>query len=339
MAHDVTMPQLGMTQDSGIIVSWAKALGDTVKSGEVLMEVETDKATMEVEAVHDGFLTEIRASAGSDVPVGSVVAVISANVGDVIEPIAAADTPPPVEAKPPAELQKPPIKPVAAKAAPKSPPTMLAADGKILASPKAKQEAKKRGISLAALVRQGGAQPFHYADIVQAEMHNSSAGSGNSTVSAKISRKALTAFREWLENELGSPLDTSIILAGFASGALRSCGAVSVDEPLQCDIKPTSQSDEQVSIVDADYSGLMTPNIIATDADGKLIIYDLTSTRLTGFSPSLQPGQIAIVLTAASKKKHGLHCHYNGSELSTDAALAFTSDLAGRLSEPLRNLL
>ncbi|MEH6728818.1 MAG: hypothetical protein V7703_21950, partial [Hyphomicrobiales bacterium] len=262
-----------------------------------------------------------------------------ANASDVIEPIAAADTPPPAKAKPPAALKQPLIKPVAAKAAPKSPPTALAADGKILASPKAKQEAKRRGISLAALVRQGGAQPFHYADIVQAEMHNSSASSGNSTVSARISRKALTAFREWLEKELGSPLDTSNILAGFASGALRSCGAVSVDEPLQCDIKPTSQTDEQISIVDADYTGLMTPNISATDTDGKLIIYDLTNTRLTGFSPPLQPDQIAIVLTVASKKKLELHCHYNASELSTDEALAFTSDLAGRLSEPLRNLL
>jgi pyruvate/2-oxoglutarate dehydrogenase complex dihydrolipoamide acyltransferase (E2) component len=50
MAHEVIMPALGMAQDTGLIVSWLKKPGDAVKAGDPIMEVETDKATMEVES-------------------------------------------------------------------------------------------------------------------------------------------------------------------------------------------------------------------------------------------------------------------------------------------------
>ena len=76
MSHDVIMPALGMAQDSGILVSWSKQPGDAIAVGEALFEVETDKATMEVEAQHSGFLTNVVANAGDEVPVGQVIAVI-----------------------------------------------------------------------------------------------------------------------------------------------------------------------------------------------------------------------------------------------------------------------
>ena len=67
--HDVIMPALGMAQETGKIVAWQKSEGDAVKTGDVLFEVETDKATMEVEAQADGFLNGVRTGAGEDVPV------------------------------------------------------------------------------------------------------------------------------------------------------------------------------------------------------------------------------------------------------------------------------
>ncbi|TRD23210.1 biotin/lipoyl-containing protein [Palleronia caenipelagi] len=77
MPHEVTMPQLGMAQDTGRIVSWLKSPGDAVAKGDALFEVETDKATMEVEAQAAGFLTGVTAAAGDDVPVGQAIAQIS----------------------------------------------------------------------------------------------------------------------------------------------------------------------------------------------------------------------------------------------------------------------
>ncbi len=71
------MPALGMAQQAGLIVAWLKKPGDAVKTGDALMEVETDKAVMEVEAQADGFLTDVRAAAGDTVPIGDVIAMIS----------------------------------------------------------------------------------------------------------------------------------------------------------------------------------------------------------------------------------------------------------------------
>lgn len=76
MPHEVIMPALGMAQDTGVIVAWHKAAGDKIAADDVLFEVETDKATMEVPAGADGFVTHIRAEAGAEVPVGDVIALI-----------------------------------------------------------------------------------------------------------------------------------------------------------------------------------------------------------------------------------------------------------------------
>ena len=78
MPHEVIMPALGMAQDTGHIVAWHKAAGDAVVSGDVLFEVETDKATMEVEAQASGTLTRVTAGEGADVPVGAPITTLQA---------------------------------------------------------------------------------------------------------------------------------------------------------------------------------------------------------------------------------------------------------------------
>jgi pyruvate dehydrogenase E2 component (dihydrolipoyllysine-residue acetyltransferase) len=78
MATDVIMPALGMAQEKGTLVTWLKKAGDAVKKGEPLMEVETDKATVEVEAPASGVLQNVTAKEGDEVPVGKTIAVIAA---------------------------------------------------------------------------------------------------------------------------------------------------------------------------------------------------------------------------------------------------------------------
>ncbi len=78
MATDVILPALGMSQDTGKIVQWLKAEGQHVSKGDPLAEIETDKATVEIESPADGVLARVSASEGDDVPVGQVIAVILA---------------------------------------------------------------------------------------------------------------------------------------------------------------------------------------------------------------------------------------------------------------------
>jgi pyruvate dehydrogenase E2 component (dihydrolipoamide acetyltransferase) len=97
MSTEVIMPALGMAQDTGIVVKWLKKAGENVTKGEPLLEVETDKAVVEVEAPASGTLSAISAEAGAEVPVGTAIAVILA---------AGENAPAPAPTKPPAEQLK-----------------------------------------------------------------------------------------------------------------------------------------------------------------------------------------------------------------------------------------
>jgi pyruvate dehydrogenase E2 component (dihydrolipoamide acetyltransferase) len=90
---DVLMPQLGETVAEGKISIWFKAVGDPIKPGDNLFEIETDKVSMEVPAIAGGVLTEIRVPAGAVVPVGAIVAVI-AGAGAATSPTAVPAAPP-----------------------------------------------------------------------------------------------------------------------------------------------------------------------------------------------------------------------------------------------------
>src|ERR687894_1368774 len=79
---DVVMPQLGETVAEGTVSAWFKSPGDRVEVGENLFEIETDKVTMEVQALASGTLSEIRVKQGETAPVGAVVAVIGESAAE-----------------------------------------------------------------------------------------------------------------------------------------------------------------------------------------------------------------------------------------------------------------
>ena len=85
---DILMPQLGETVAEGKITTWFKSIGDAVKPGDNLFEIETDKVSMEVPATSAGVLQEIRVAAGEVAPVGAVVAILSGAAGGAIAPAA-----------------------------------------------------------------------------------------------------------------------------------------------------------------------------------------------------------------------------------------------------------
>jgi pyruvate dehydrogenase E2 component (dihydrolipoamide acetyltransferase) len=124
---DVLMPQLGETVAEGKITQWYKALGDSVRPGDNLFEIETDKTSMEVPATAAGVLAEIRAGVGDVVPVGAIVAVISDGKG--VATSAAAPTSSVPSAAPPHQ-QAVPV-PAMAPAAPASGQATAAANGSV----------------------------------------------------------------------------------------------------------------------------------------------------------------------------------------------------------------
>ncbi|ABB32970.1 catalytic domain of component of various dehydrogenase complexes [Geobacter metallireducens RCH3] len=106
MPTDITMPKLSDTMTEGRLVSWKKSVGERVERGEIIAEVETDKATMELEAFASGTLAEQRVKPGELVAVGTVIGVIGA--GGEIPPVAPEKpTPSPEEPKPSPEESKP----------------------------------------------------------------------------------------------------------------------------------------------------------------------------------------------------------------------------------------
>ena len=132
------MPALGMAQETGKVLRWLKAEGDEVAKGEPLMEVETDKVTVEIEAPTDGLLAGLKAAEGADVPVGQAVAVILAPGEALPENGASAAQ----------ETESAPVAQAVA-AAPVEVPTREAR--RRLASPKARRLAAEQGIDLDAL--------------------------------------------------------------------------------------------------------------------------------------------------------------------------------------------
>lgn len=92
MSHGVTMPALSDTMGAGRLVKWTKKPGDKISKGDVIAEVETDKAVMEVEAFQDGYLSGPLAAEGTEAPVGEIIGYIADRADEVAAPKVAAET-------------------------------------------------------------------------------------------------------------------------------------------------------------------------------------------------------------------------------------------------------
>ena len=143
MPVEVIMPMLGMAQETGKVLRWLKAEGDAVAKGEPIMEVETDKVTVEIEAPADGVLAAVSAAEGDEVPVGRAVAFVLAPGESAPEPVQVAAAAPAAATPEPASN------------------SLLQADGggaaprRVLASPKARRLASERGVPIEEIAGSG----------------------------------------------------------------------------------------------------------------------------------------------------------------------------------------
>jgi pyruvate dehydrogenase E2 component (dihydrolipoamide acetyltransferase) len=156
LATDVIMPALGVAQEKGTLINWRKSEGQSVTKGEPLMEVETDKATVEIEAPASGILINVTASPGDEIPVGNRIAII-------FTPGETVDAATPAPAKSPEVVAR---KPAPAKTKPttetKAPRTEVT-----LASPAARRIARERGLDLSSVHGSGPEGAILAEDVVR----------------------------------------------------------------------------------------------------------------------------------------------------------------------------
>jgi pyruvate dehydrogenase E2 component (dihydrolipoamide acetyltransferase) len=187
MPTNILMPALSPTMEKGNLAKWLKKEGDKVKSGDVIAEIETDKATMEVEAVDEGTIAKILVPEGTqDVAVNDVIAVLAADGEDVKAAGAgAASAPkaaPAAQAPPPAKAAAAPAAPAAAKAAPAAavapapqpaPAQQTNGHARTFSSPLARRLAKEAGIELA---RINGSGP--HGRVIARDVEEAKSGKG-----------------------------------------------------------------------------------------------------------------------------------------------------------------
>ena len=172
MATNILMPALSPTMEEGKLSRWLVKEGDTVKSGTILAEIETDKATMEFEAVDEGKIGKILVPAGSEgVKVNAPIAVLVAD-GEKYDASAAPAAAAPKAAPAPAKVEAPKAAAAAAPAPAAAPAAAPANDGKrVFASPLARRIAAQKGVDISALAGSGP-----HGRIVKADVENAKPG-------------------------------------------------------------------------------------------------------------------------------------------------------------------
>ena len=148
----VLMPKMSDTMTEGVIAAWHKKVGDTVKSGELMAEIETDKATMEYESYHTGTLLYIGAKEKESIPINGVLAIVGEKDADwkALLKAAQAEAPKEEESSAPSAAPAPPASPQ-----PAGTPSSQASNGRLKASPLAKKMAKDLGYDLSKIEGSG----------------------------------------------------------------------------------------------------------------------------------------------------------------------------------------
>ena len=330
------MPALGMAQDSAVIVAWHKAPGDAVKASDILMEVETDKSTMEVEAGHDGYVAELRAEAGDEVPVGDVIAVISTDKPTA--PRSAQGRPEGGRPGGEAGGRNPRRSRARARRRPRPrrprrrPPPRAAAS-----SPRPRPAASRPSAASTSRSWSGRASRSPTTWPI----------STGSRPRPRWPRPPRRASATWRRRSPRRPSPSSSpgprprparparagLLAAFAAAALRATG----EAPGTLTVALSRPGSGTALYADPDLSPL---GQLAPEEDGtpSITLRDLAATRLTAARFAADAGPV-LTLSRAGPDTLRLALDAPAGSLSDDAALALVDGLAARLEMPLRQLL
>ena len=200
MATEVIMPALGMAQEKGTLVNWLKAEGEAVKKGEPLMEVETDKAAVEIEAPASGILADVTAFAGDEIPVGQKIAVILAS-GEAL-PTKQENKTAPVRKDP----HPFPLPEGEGRGEGRAPTTSRHVGERAAASPAAKRIAKEKGLDLGSLKGSGPGGSVVAEDVLRAGGAQTAAPAGPPKLKETVQ---LTAMRRIVGERMSKSKQTA----------------------------------------------------------------------------------------------------------------------------------
>ncbi|MDE4275912.1 pyruvate dehydrogenase [Phaeobacter gallaeciensis] len=323
----VIMPALGMAQDSGRIVSWHKGLGEAVAASDILFEVETDKATMEVEAGTEGFVAALLAEAGEEAPLGAPIAIISPEAPSNPVQLSQSSAASAARAEV-APANEPAVKPAeVAKPAPKA-PAAPRTDGRILASPKARRLGLEQGLDLSRLVDAGHPQPFHVADLEFLKSLPATAPQGMTAQSrrltAELAQDGFADFEGWAAETAGLD-DANALLAGLAASSLKGGDAIVAVEAAGRSLRY------------AIAGGLGDVAHAETDVLPDILLRDLRMSRVTTVDLGAEACPVLTLTRSGPGLLITLECA--ADHLTASESVSLLSEFAGRVEQPLRHLL
>ncbi len=295
MAKEVRLPQLGQTMEEGTIVNCLIKVGDEVKKGDVIFEIETDKATLEMESPADGFVKHILVEVDETLAVGAPLLVLGDKDEEVpqsfVESLKAGAPSEPPEAAPVEQLV--PSEP------PKAQPQPSKPAGRVMASPRAKKLANELGVDLTALTGTGPAGKITEQDVKQAAVSKPAKPVGPPATPAEI--------------RLGSTIPLNRLQKITAERMLKSKREIpcfyltvkaDVTDLVELRTELNQASDVKISyndfIIKAVATGLERYPIMTGQLEGQAI--KLASSIHIGLAISVPDGLVAPILKDVNKK-------------------------------------
>ena len=211
MSVNIEMPKLSDTMTEGTLVKWHKQVGDSVEIGDVLAEIETDKATMEMEAFDDGVLTEILVQVGEKAPIGATLAILNGDSGRAPDEAHLAVN---------AEPADTPVQQTAPAPAPAVAVAPLASGERVLASPLARKVAAELGVDLASVSGSGPAGRITREDVETAAKKPAPAASPAPAPAPSNEATAAAALAASIKSKATAPAPVQIPAAAPAPQAI-----------------------------------------------------------------------------------------------------------------------
>jgi pyruvate dehydrogenase E2 component (dihydrolipoamide acetyltransferase) len=251
----VTMPRLSDTMTEGTVASWLKKVGDKIEEGDIIAEIETDKATMEFESFNEGTLLYIGLHEGDTAVVDSLLAIIGeegTNVDAVVNSFKVSGSQPEVEKETPATaapVKAAPAAPAASAAAPRAAiemPKMNASNERIVASPLAKKLAEDKGINLLHIQGTGD-----HGRIIKRDIENYvPAAAGATITTAKFVASGVEDFDEIKNSQMRKAIARSLTNSKFSAPHYYLAVEYDMDNAMAFRVQYNSVPDTKISFND-----------------------------------------------------------------------------------------